>query len=447
MANKLVSPLPLVSGSGRITVPVSDKSPLFYGLGVLGFNLILEAFGGYAYFFYIEILGLAMTMAAVVRMAYAIWDSINDPIFGFLSDNTRSLWGRRHVWLVPTTLLSGIVFILVFSVPEFIQGKTHLFWYMLVTLLLFETLSTILIVNYVALFPEYFQGLKKRSTASVYNQAGKNIAVLIGLALTPIVYRAIGFTWMAVTYSLLSIVLLVLSLVVNREDPQMQVVKKVEFLPAFKNVLKDLSFWKYGITIALILFGVNMVPFALPFYVKYALNAGPNLTATLSGMALVTSLVVLPIWGRLIRKWEMKKTFYAVVLIMAFGAILLGFSPNKNIAMAGIVIYGVAWGGIWVCNHIIRADLISQNQAHSEKHTEALYYSLLNVILRIGGLLQSLAMVLATVFFGYVSGENPGSQPGMAFRFLMGFIPLVGLVVALFFARFFFKDYPALQSA
>ncbi len=429
--------------------PVStvSRSPLTYGLGILAINILLESFSAYAYFFYIEILGLAMSLAALVKMIYAIWNSANDPIFGFLSDNTRSRWGRRHVWLVPAMLLTAVVFVLIFSVPQSVQGTPGLFWYMLVVLLLFETLTTVLAVNYAALFPEYFKGGRQRSNASVFYQAGKIIAVFIGLSLSPLVYRAFGFTAMAILYAMLAAALLGVALFHDREDPEVQTAGKVELLPAFKNVLRDPLFWKYGITITLVTFGVNMVPFTLPFYVKYALGAGPELTSILSGAALVSCFIVLPLWGRLVLKWKMKTTFASVVLVMLVGTVMMGLPPNKGMALAAIVVIGVAWGGIWVCNNIIRADLVSQNLANTGKHTEGLYYALLNVIQNMGGVLQALAMLLAGLLFGYVSGEDPGPQPAMAFRFLMGLAPLAVLATSWYFARSFLKDYPEKASA
>ena len=420
----------------------ANKSPIFYGLGVLAINIILETFSGYAYFFYVEMLGLAMTMAAVVRIVNTIWSSVNDPIFAFLSDNTRSRWGRRHTWLIPAMLLEAIVFILVFSVPEAVRGTTNLFWYMLVILLLFETLTTTISVNYVALFPEYFQSLQQRSNASVYYQVGKIIAVFIGLTLAPLVYRLIGFTGMAIVYAALFVGLLTPALLGNREDSQMQAADHVELLPALKNVLRDASFWKFGITITLILFGVNLVPFTLPFYVKHGLGAPPELASLLSGAALFVSLLVLPIWSRLVQTWKLKTTFLLVILIMSLGTAMMSLPPNRELAIAGIAVIGAAWGGTWVCNNIIRADLVSRNLAITGKHTEALYYALLNVIQSMGGILQSVVMLLASLLFGYVSGENPGPQPAIAFRFLMGFAPMVGVALSWLSARSFFKNYP-----
>lgn len=423
-------------------ISATGKSPLMYGLGVLSINILLESFYAYAYYFYIEVLGLAMGMAALVKIVYAIWNSANDPIFAFFSDNTRSRWGRRHTWLVPGMLASSVAFILIFAAPESLRGAKELFWYMLLVLLLFETLTTILIVNYVALFPEYFHGRQERSNASVYYQAGKIVAVFIGLSLTPLVYRAIGFTGMAISYAILSAGCLALALFRNREDPQMQTAGRVDFLPAFKNVLRERSFWRYGIVITLITFGVNMVPFVLPFYVKHALGADSVWTSLLSGAALVSCFVVLPLWGKLVQKWRMKPTFTCVILIMSLGAVLMSLPPGRGMAMAALMVIGIAWGGMWVCNNIIRADLVSENLQSTGQHTEALYYSLLNVIQNIGGILQSVAMLLASLLFGYVSGENPGPQAAMAFRFLLGFAPLGVMAVSWYFVSAFLKDYP-----
>ncbi len=420
----------------------SSRSPLLYGTGVLAICILLESAGAYTYFFYVEVLGLAMAMAAVVKMVYAVWNSVNDPIFGFLSDNTRSRWGRRHVWLIPGMLLTNVVFVLVFSMPGFIRGPASLFWYMLVVLLLFETLTTVLVVNYVALFPEYFHGLEQRSTAAAHYQAGKIFAVLIGLSLTPLVYGAVGFTGMAVAYAILSAALLALALFRNREDPGMQIADRVEFLPAVRSVLKDRLFWKFSLTITFVLFGVNMIPFTLPFYVKHALGGGPGLTALLSGAALGTCLLVLPVWARLVQRWKIRTTFTSAVLILSVGTVMMGLPATVWTALAALVVIGIAWGGIWICYNIIRADLISQNLVSTGNHTEGLYYGLLNVFQNMGGILQSVAILLASLLYGYVSGENPGPQPAMAFRFLMSFAPFAVLVLSWYFARSFLGDYP-----
>ena len=92
--------------------PVSGKnSPIAYGLGSFGLEATYKVFVGYYLFFYVDGLGLAVTLAAIINVIYAIWDAVNDPLVGYLSDNTRSRWGRRRPWL-----LAGLPFYIVFLV-------------------------------------------------------------------------------------------------------------------------------------------------------------------------------------------------------------------------------------------------------------------------------------------------------------------------------------------
>ena len=75
--------------------PTTKNSPIAYGLGTLGLSAIGHAFGGYYMFYYVDVLGLTVALAAIVNVVYAIWDAVNDPLVGHLSDNTRTRWGRR----------------------------------------------------------------------------------------------------------------------------------------------------------------------------------------------------------------------------------------------------------------------------------------------------------------------------------------------------------------
>lgn len=109
-------------------------------------------------FYYIDELGLAVAMAAIINIVYSIWDAVNDPLAGFLSDNTRTRWGRRGPWLLAGLPFYAGSLVLVYAVPEpFLRGN-ELFWYALLVFILFEGARAVMSVNYSALFPELFQG-------------------------------------------------------------------------------------------------------------------------------------------------------------------------------------------------------------------------------------------------------------------------------------------------
>jgi len=126
---------------------VRENSPLVYGLGLFGLTSTSQALAGFFLFFYVDVLGLAVALAAVINIVYAIWDAVNDPLVGYLSDNTRTRWGRRRPWLLAGLPFYVLFFVLVYAVPRSFQDGNALFWYALIVVFLFETASTIMIVR------------------------------------------------------------------------------------------------------------------------------------------------------------------------------------------------------------------------------------------------------------------------------------------------------------
>ncbi|MFC1922703.1 MFS transporter [Chloroflexota bacterium] len=135
-----------------------NNSAIAYGLGSFGLESAYKVFIGFYIFFYVDVLGLAVALTAVINIVFAIWDAVNDPLVGYLSDNTRSRWGRRRPWLLTALPFYVVLLVLTYTVPAVFRRGESLFWYALVVFLLFETAYTVLSVNYDALFPELFQG-------------------------------------------------------------------------------------------------------------------------------------------------------------------------------------------------------------------------------------------------------------------------------------------------
>ena len=87
-------------------------------------------------------------------------------------------------------------------------------------------------------------------------------------------------------------------------------------------------------------------------------------------------------------------------------------------------------GGIKVCHQLIVANFVDRNLERTGHRREGIYYSLWRVMGKFSKILESLALVLLSLLFGYVNGENPGPHPENAFRFLMSVIPLVLTIIA-----------------
>lgn len=172
-----------------------------------------------------------------------------------------------------------------------------------------------------------------------------------------------------------------------------------------------------------------------PFWVKYTLAASPQVTSLVFAIVFIVAILSASIWGRFVHALGIRRCWMVSVGLMASSAITLGIASNLVLGVLGAALVGASMGGIRVCHQIIVANFVDQDLKCTGHRREGIYYSLLRVMGKFSKILESLALVLLGLLFGYVNGENPGSQPEIAFRFLMSVIPLVLTIIAWLMAR------------
>ena len=429
---------------GQLSVPVpiaAQNSPITYGLGSFGLESLYTVFTGFYLFYYIDELGLAVAMAAIINVIYAIWDAVNDPLVGFLSDNTRTGWGRRRPWLVTGLPFYVGLLVLVYAVPApFMQGKA-LFWYALLIFFLFEAAYTIMAVNYGSLFPELFRDFQERARAGAYYQGLSMLGELVGFSIPPLIYATFGFVPMAISFAVVAGIVLFLAIIRNREDPEALNAPPLVLKSAFGEVLKDRPFLLFTVALTFMTFTTGVYTLATPFWVKYTLAASPQVTSLIFATVFIVAILSVSIWGRLVRVIGIKRSWLWSVGVMAASAIILGLASNVVWGAIGAAVAGAGLGGGQVCREMIMANFVDRNLKRTGHRREGIYYSLLRVIGKLSKVLQSLALVLLGVLFGYVSGDDPGPHPENAFRFLIGVFPLVFTSIAwLIASRLSFED-------
>ncbi len=416
---------------------------LLYALWHLGTTIPGQAFATYLAFFYVDRLGLAASAFALARLIYALWDAVNDPLFGYLSDRTQTPWGRRRPWLLGGLVGLLLAFYLTFGPPEALglSGEA-LFWYALGAILLFETFGAITWVNYSALFPELFQDLRARARANAWRQGLYFLGLAVGIALTPLVYGALGFGGMALLYALLGGALALPFLLALREEGAPR--PRPGFLEALKRVVVRRGFWSYALAQTLVLFAVGLIAAGMPFYAKYALGLGEGETALLFAAVLLGALPSVPLWAWLGVGLGPRWGWLLAMGLLGLASLLLCLPQGFLEALFIGVLVGGAFGGVVVLGDLLFAELIDRDRMETGEGREAMYYSVYGFINRLSGPLQALAFALLTLLFGYVSGEEPGPNPERAFRFLMALLPgLAALLAVVLGLRFPYGLRPA----
>ena len=212
------------------------NSPAAYALGMFAMMVPTQAFSSFYFYFYVDELGLAVWLATIARTIYLVWDAVNQPLAGWLSDRTSTRLGRRRPWLLGAVPAYMLTFVMVFAVPPGL-GKAGLFAWFLAALILIEAVATIIWVNYGALFPELFRGNRLRARASAVQQGFQIAALLVGTAATPLLYTSLGYGNMALIYAFLFGVLMLACIAGIREQEEARQGPRLSLQESFRTTL------------------------------------------------------------------------------------------------------------------------------------------------------------------------------------------------------------------
>ncbi len=169
----------------------SFRYKFYWGVASLGTSLISGIYGGLLTIFYQDYLGLTARWIGIAATVYAIWNAINDPLFGYITDNTRSKHGRRIPYMRFTAPFLALTFILVWFAPPK-AGQQTLFWWMLVSMLLYDTCYTIIGLVYSALLPEVTESDAQRNGLQISSSLFAMLGTLLGFLIPDMVRPKTG---------------------------------------------------------------------------------------------------------------------------------------------------------------------------------------------------------------------------------------------------------------
>lgn len=413
------------------TSTLKKTSPFRYGIGMFGTSMPINMFKSFAAIFYVDMLGLDMKKYSLVLFIYTFVDAIDNPVYGFLSDRTRTKWGRRRPWLIIGAPLLVLCFILFYNVPSFVESeKGMLFIYMLLMYILTGTLDSLVNANYGALFPELFQSDSERAKTNGIRQICQLFAMAISIALTPMITEKIGYRKTSLIYGILAVAVMLYSFIGCKESTNYEELEKPRLLDSIIALIKNPHFWIFGFAGAFYSAAFALISQALPFYVKYNLGLGGSSTTIMLGIVLGVAVIGIVIWSRISKKVAVMKIWRTGFIIMAIGFVPLYFAKTLPVA---VVIAGVMGFGIAAClttMDCIGAKIVDDDYQRNGVKREGIINSLMGVMNRLNGLYTSLAFYIASSCFGFVNGDEPGDNPALASKILLCVFPFAAMVVA-----------------
>lgn len=418
------------------------NSPYTFALGMFAMMVPSQAFSSFYSYFYVEKLGLGIGLATLARTIFLIWDAVNNPLFGYWSDRTNTRYGRRRPWVFGTIPLFMIFFIMIFSPPGSLT-QNGLFTWFLVALVLFEAAATVLWVNYGALFPELFRGDRLRAKASAIQQGYQVVALLIASALTPIIYTALNFKSMALIYALLFGISMLLCMAYVQERPDSSGKPQLKLAKAFKLTLSNKKFWIFNISNSFAQTVNGLISSIIPFYAKYVLKISEAHVSILLASVFVSVIPLVFVWYWIIRRMDGVKAWRVSLIVYTFSVIPLWFGTDLISGIIAGIAVGFGLAGFLVTPAMVSGRIIDEDAEITGLRREGIYTAVAGFITRSSGLISALAFFIVGLIFGYESGDRPGPNPELTFRYLISAVPLLLLSVAViisFSTKFKFKD-------
>jgi len=411
---------------------------LAYSFGTVASALSYQAFSTYVFFFYVDVIRLLPWLASIGMIVYGIWNALNDPIAGYISDITRTKWGRRIPYVLFGAVPFGLCFALVFLPPLGAENMMLLFVYFLVIINIHDTLYTVVTLNWASLFPEMFQSLKERAEVNSYRQFFQVIGYIIGIAVPPLIYSMYGWHAMGVALGFIIAGAFLVTLLGSKEKREFSVDPPLKFKEAIIYTIKNRSFLTFVAANIFVQYAFTVVLAAVPFYAKYVLRAP---SSSIFYILISTFLVAVPmlfVWRQILHKIGPKSCFMASIVLFGLPLILFLFASSVPVAAISAGLVGIGLAGILLLWDIIISDIIDEDEINSGRRREGMYFGINALIVRLAIALQAITMGAVLTFTEY--------SPAMLFqknvaiigiRSLVSLFPIAGLVVAFFIMKYY----------
>lgn len=408
-------------------VPFVQKSA--YGAGTLVLNLLPASLSIFA-FFLITAFGIDPFLAGLLTGLPRIFDAITDPIMGFITDNTKSRFGRRRPYIVIGTILSGVLFALLWQLnPE--NSQNYNFWYFLIFSLLFTLGNTTYATPFVGLGYEMTSDYNERTRLMAFAQVMGQIAWMIVpwfwvIIADPDIFptQAEGVRELSIYVAGACILLGLLpgffckgidaSNMENRAEITFRTIG-TNLISVGQNILqvfKNGPFVRLCGTTFLVFNGFQLVSSFSYFIIVYYMFNGdygatgtwPAWFSTLS--ALATAMLVIPIISWMSNRLGKRKAFIISTLISIFGYALKwwGFNPtNPWLIFMPIPLMSFGIGGLFTLMLSMTADVCDLDELkNGMPRKEGTFAAIYWLMVKIG---QALALILGGLVLKIVGFE------------------------------------------
>lgn len=425
------------------TTSFSKGTKWSFGMGSFAQWFINSAFNVWVFAFYFTAVGLPVGWIMLAYILWTFWNAVNDPLLGYISDRTRTKWGRRKPFIILGTIPILIIEIILWIPP--IDSHFITFIYLLIMLMCFDTFYT-MVTFFDALFPEMFVSVEERAEVNTIKQILATLGLLMAF-LVPGIFigdltRKEGYLINGIVTSIIIGISLFIAIkwgAKEREEFKLDHKQEFGYIQGLKHAFKNKGFVLYTIMFFLYEYTLLVLATVTPLYALHVLGVTDTfLISLLLGLMFIVGVVTVIVWMKLDVKWGSRKAYVVAIIVYFIASLPILFITSYNMALIMVIFMGFGFGGMLYFIYLIVADPIDDDELKTGVRREGTFFGVTNFFMRLSMILSIVTVSLVFTSTGWETyTPNPGADIIFGIRALMVIFPGIALGITLICLYFY----------
>ena len=372
-----------------------------------------------------DVVGLEPRLASFGALVGIVWDAINDPIVGILTDRLHTRWGRRRPFLLWFAIPFGLSFVILWSAPDW-DSQAALMVYVTLAFMLADTLQTLISVPFLSLTPELTPDYDERTTLTSFRSFFQLVGALSVVIAAPIIVDMIlvsggtqqqGFMLVGAIFGSIGVIPLLLLGIFVRETSTPEQQQAMPFRETLREAWKNIPF-RFAVGIHMLNWSaVDMVAVSFPYFLLYWVEQG-DLLATIRlfgfdlapesaffGILMSVCILFIPFWLWMAKRFDKRAAYrIGMTLWVAVALTIYTIQPGQTDYLLVIAaLAGVGVSAAYTLPDSIFADVIEWDELRTGRRQEGIFYGIRTLIRKLTGALVIFITLQALGWSGYVS--------------------------------------------
>ena len=413
------------------------QTKIGYAMGDLGLSIAYFALGFFFLFYLTDVVGMSAAAAGAVVLIGKMWDGINDPLIGLLSDRTTSPHGRKRVYLIYGAAPFAVSFALLWWLPLG-AGPTVTFVLACAVILLFATTYSIVAVPYMALVPILTTDYDERTQVIGFRAMFSSLGTITGGGIALLISGDDGvesaLRGMSIGFAIFCFVAILIAAASVRgiEAAHDTAISRVPLrryvaLARDSNVSTLLWFRLLGAV------ATGALTASLPFFAEHVIGDTALASASLA-IYVVTSAALVPYVNRMTHRFDKRWIFLfantgAAAVLVTLG-LLIG-AESRGVFLIGSALLGAFMSAFLLIPGSLVPDLVDVYEYEKGERHESVFFGLWLTIHQLGFGVAGLLLGGLLQLFGYDGSADVQTESGIwGVRLAFGVLPGLFLVIS-----------------